>query len=141
MFAYWIRLNWHDHGLLVSAVTSASSAIGAIMAPETIVLQWLGVPMPVMLASFAGGSCALSFLPRMGAAKSISTLLVCTVAAAYMVPITSWALNIPGNLQIGIAFLLSLFAQTLIGAAFTHLPEVLKKLLDAFVDRVRGPRL
>jgi hypothetical protein len=77
-------------------------------------------------------------MASMGLLRSIVAILVSTLFAAYTVPLMSWTFGVPGHLAIGLAFVLGLFAQTIIGAAFGALPEFVKGLLDALVERVRG---
>lgn len=130
----WLQENLQ----VVAAGASAASGAAAIVAPDDFAQHWLGVPLPVLLAAFAGATCALSFLSRMGAMKSMVALSVSTVSAGYMVPLIAWGLNLPDKLSIGLAFMLALFGQTLIGSAFGALPEIMKQLLSALVERVRG---
>lgn len=138
--AHMIRVAWDHHGSIASATSATVAGATALILHDSFFETWLGVPMPVLLASFAGAACALSFLPRMGVTKSLVALVVSTVAAAYLVPIASWSLNVPDKLAIGFAFLLALFGQTLIGSAFVTVPHVASKLVEALAERIRGSR-
>ena len=122
----------------LSVTTSAVSAAAALYSPETFTVQWLGVPLPVLLASFAGATCALSFLTTMGFMRCAVALAVSTVAASYCVPLLSWAIGVPEKLSIGLAFMIALFGQTLIGSAFGSIPEAIKQVFSALADRIRG---
>jgi hypothetical protein len=128
----------HDQAQAIYAATSIVSGMAAVATHDYVSQMWLGVPLAVVLAAFAGATFSLTFLSEMGAKKSVATVACSTGLSVFAVSILTWKFGIPDQPAIGTAGLLALFGQTLIGAFLGVLPDALKKLMDALIERVKG---
>jgi hypothetical protein len=127
-----------QHYHLAAFTVSVTSAAAAAGLDDAMYVLWLGVPLPVILAAFAGAACALSFLDRMTFLQSLIAIMVASAASSYLTPLILWGMDIPSNLSIAIAFAFALFGQTLIGTLFGAFPDAVKQMLWAIVERVKG---
>lgn len=116
---------------MAAAATSVVSGASAAVAQDWTMAVF-GVPVFVLLASFAGSVAALSFLQPMGVARMASSVCCGTAIAAYIEPIAAHYLGLQAHL--GVAFAIGLVAMAAVPLLITWVP----KLLDAVADRVRG---
>lgn len=112
---------------LAAAVSASTAAVGVSLAGHSV--EWLGVPLPVLLLGLAGAMSALSFLPPMALSRMVSAVIVGTLVAAAVTPLTAYFLGLPPGLHLGIAFFSGLFAQLMMSWAFVRLPALVEKRL------------
>lgn len=106
-----------------TAVASAGSAVAG-WSLSGVSLQWLGVPLPVLLLGLSGAMSALSFLPRLSLPRMTLSIIVGTLAAAAATPLLAHYLGLPPGLHLGVAFFAGLFGELSIGWAFRRLPAI-----------------
>lgn len=128
----------HDQAQALYAATSVISGMAAVAAHDDVSHQWLGVPLAVVLAAFAGATFSLTFLSEMSPRKSVGTVVCSTGMSVFAVSVLTWQFGIPDHPAIGTAGLLALFGQTIMGAFLGVLPDAMKKLVDAIIERIRG---
>jgi hypothetical protein len=116
-----------DMQAAAAAVSASSAALGVSV--SGLSLQWLGVPLPVLLLGLSGAMSALSFLPPMRIAQMAVAVIVGTLAAAAATPMAAHFFNLPTGLHLGVAFFSGLFAQLLMTWAFINLPAIIAKRL------------
>ena len=92
-------------------------------------LDWLGVPLPVLLLGLSGAMCARSFLPVLPLPRLLVSIVVGTLAAAAGTPLAAHYLGLPASLHLGLAFFLGLFAELGISWAFQRLPDIADRRL------------
>jgi hypothetical protein len=75
-----------------------ASACGAVITRD-VAVEYLGMPLPVLLAAFAGAGLILSFLPprvdasgaEAGRLRTLGTVVFCTLLSAYTASrLTAW---------------------------------------------------
>lgn len=123
-----------------NAVDSGAGVLAVMLAMLSWLVQDLpvvlfGVQLSVVLAGFAGALAIVSFLPAFETRRKMwTTVLVCTVAAAYLTKLALRASNLDISYSLGMAFVIG-FAFQLIG---TGLVQQAPKLWDAAIARIRG---
>lgn len=124
-------------------VYAGLASVGTGTAAITLELStyWLGVPMPVVLASFAGSCCALSFLGSLDRFRAMTIVICCTLIGTYMQPLLGHVLGIPGAIWPALGFATGLGAHTLGTVLFGAAPGAVKDALTALIDRIRGRQL
>lgn len=126
-----------DSGLqLVAAVASVGA--GTAAAVTDLSTYWLGVPMPVVLASFAGSACALSFLGALGRIRAITIVAACTLIGTYMQPLLGHWLGVPASIWPALAFATGLLAHIVGTGLFGAVPGAVKDALGAVIERIKG---
>ena len=87
---------------------------------------------------FAGAACAISSLPTMTTGRAMVALATGTLLAIAVEPLAVLAMGLPeGKYDIGVAAVLGLLMQVLVGALFGSVPSAVQELVRAGVDRVR----
>ena len=71
------------------AVLAGAGGIGAALGGEGLVLAWLGVPLNVFAAGFAGSMFALACLRPESAWKALTIVATSTLAASYGEPLAA----------------------------------------------------
>jgi hypothetical protein len=107
-----------------AAVSASSAAVGLSL--SGISVEWLGVPLPVLLLGLSGAMSALSFLPAMQLAKMVCAVVIGTLAAAAATPMAAHMLGLPSGLHLGVAFFAGLFAHLMMTWAFQQLPKIVE---------------
>lgn len=125
-------------GALQAQAALASVATGAAAIAIDTPMYWLGVPMPVVLAAFAGSACALSFLGSLGRARAILVVACCTVIGFYLQPLIGSMFGIDKGVWPASAFATALLAHIVGTALFGAVPEAIKGMLAALIERIRG---
>lgn len=110
---------------LAAAMSASTAAVGVSLTGLSI--EWLGVPLPVLLLGLSGAMSALSFLPQMALHRMVTAVLVGTLAAVATTPMAAHFLDLPKGLHLGVAFFSGLFAQLAMSWAFVRLPQLLDK--------------
>lgn len=119
-----------------AAAVGAAAAAGAAWTADQATMHFVGVPLPVLLAAFAGALASLSFSEAMRLSRLIGTVMSSTAIGAYGEPLLEHflrtRLGIPDELSVAlpVAFFGALASQALIGWMLRSIPEVL--------DRLRG---
>jgi hypothetical protein len=119
-----------------AAALGAAASAGAAWTVDQASVHLVGVPLPVLLAAFAGALASLSFAETMRLSRLIGTVLSSTAIGAYAEPLLEHWLRaqfgIPAETAVAlpVAFFAALGSQAVIGWALRSIPEVL--------DRLRG---
>ena len=116
-----------DMQAAAAAASASSAALGVSV--SGLSLQWLGVPLPVLLLGLSGAMSALSFLPPMRVSQMVVAVIVGTLAAAATTPIAAHFFSLPTPLHLGVAYIAGLFAQLMLTWAFIRLPAIVEKRL------------
>ncbi|MCC6530927.1 MAG: hypothetical protein IT531_00120 [Burkholderiales bacterium] len=119
-----------------AAIASVIASAGALTVDASV--YWLGVPMPVVLAGFAGSACALSFLGSLTRLRALSIVACCTLIAAYLQPLIGYLAGWPMGVWPGAAFFVGLIAHALGTAIFGAAPGAVRDAFGALIDRIRG---
>ena len=112
---------------MVDNATAAAIAAGAGVTGVSLTgvsLEWLGVPLPVLLLGLSGAMCARSFLPGLPLPRLLVSVLVGTLSAAAATPLAAHYLGLPASLHLGLAFFTGLFAELALSWAFRRLPDI-----------------
>lgn len=118
------------------AILASAAAAGAALAGDGIVLAWLGVPMPVLAAGFAGSTFALGFLHPESIGRALFIVFTSTLAAAYGEPLIADHLGF-SRYPLPVAFAIGGVAH-LVGL-FLFSPEARTRLwatVDMLLDRI-----
>lgn len=116
----------------VAAIVSATSGAAAWTLDRAAV-QFVGVPLTVLLAAFAGALASISFAESMRLPRLVCAVSSSTAIGAYLQPPIEQLLQASlglTNVPLAVAFATGLGAQALVGWALRSVPEVL--------DRLRG---
>lgn len=102
---------------------------------QDVPIAIFGVPFSVLLAGFAGAMAIVSFLPPFESRRKMwSTVLVCTLAAAYLTKIAlklkGWDMEYALGMAFGVAFGFQFAGQLIVQNS--------GRLIDAAVARIRG---
>jgi hypothetical protein len=120
---------WTEHPLQVAAAALSTGSAVAAGSLAGASIEWLGVPIQVLLAGLSGAMLALSFLPAMRLVQMPVAVISGTLAASAATPIAAYMLSLPPGLHIGVAFFAGLLAQLMIDWAFVRLPAIVEKKL------------
>lgn len=109
----------------------ASSTAGIAIAAGTITLTGsiLGVHYDALLAGFAGGLVALSYLPAMTVPRIAGTVIAASLMAGFFAPMTAagalnffpWMNGTGDSLRLAMAAGIGIFGQALIPYGFGYL--------------------
>lgn len=126
-----------DQALQVpAAIAAVSSAVGVAVTDNTV--YWLGVPMPVVLASLCGASVALSILGSMTRPQAFSAVALGTATGTYVPKLLAWKYGVPPDVLPAVGFILGIGAHIGLSALFGATPGALSKFLDAAIERFKG---
>ena len=112
-----------EKGLAVAAV---SSAAGSYIADQWS-LHFLGVPLSVVLAAFAGAFFALSWQRKIPAPAKCAAVWIGTFAGAYMTPIVMHYGEIAPQFQLAIAFGIGLVGEPALHRLYQRVPQLVDK--------------
>lgn len=118
------------------AIVASAAAAGAALAGDGIVLAWLGVPMPVLAAGFAGSTFALGFLHPESPLRALIIVIGSTLAAAYGEPLIADRLGL-GRYPLPIAFAIGGVAH--LAGLMLFSPEARTRLwatIDMLLDKI-----
>lgn len=126
-----------DGGMQFAAVAAAATSGSAAIVIDSSV-YWLGVPMPVVLASLCGASVALSILGSMTRVQAFSAVALGTATGTYVPKFIAWKYGVPADVLPAVGFLLGLGAHMGLSALFGSTPGALSKFLDAAIEKFKG---
>ena len=109
-----------------TGVAAASSAVGSYLADQWS-LHFLGVPLSVVLAAFAGAFFALSWQRRIPAPAKCAAVWVGTFAGAYLTPIAMHYGDIGTQFQLAIAFGIGLVGEPALHRLYDRIPRLIEK--------------
>ena len=121
---------------LAVATMSAASGLGAVVTRDWSV-TYLGVPLPVVLAAFAGAGLILSFLPRRAVdgdesslehhARTFGTIMLCMLLGAYGAALLPRVFASLSGGELFIAFALGALGQIFV-------PLAIERRLDVWMS-------
>lgn len=126
-----------DGGMQFAAIAAAATSGTAAIVTDSSV-YWLGVPMPVVLASLCGASVALSILGSMTRMQAFSAVALGTATGTYVPKLLAWKYGVPPDVLPAVGFLLGIGAHIGLSALFGATPGALSKFLDAAIERFKG---
>jgi hypothetical protein len=126
-----------DGGLQAAAVAAAaSSGAGAFIADSST--QWLGVPLPVVLAALCGSAVVLSVLGSMTRSQAFGAVALGCATGTYMTKFIGWHWGVPSDVWPAVGFGVAAVAHIGLSALFGATPGALSKFLDAAIEKFRG---
>ena len=117
-----------DLDVLQLKPAAIASACGAVVTRD-VAIEYLGMPLPVLLAAFAGAGLILSFLPvrtdaagvQLGRGRTLGTVVFCTLLSAYTASrLTAWLagqVSVFDHADIMVAFVMAALWQVTIPIA------------------------
>lgn len=120
-----------------AAITAAGSGVAAIVTADTSV-YWLGVPLPVVLASLCGSAVVLSVLGNMTRAQAFGAVALGSATGTYMTKFIGWQWGVPADVWPAVGFGVAAVAHVGLSALFGATPGALSKFLDAAIEKFRG---
>lgn len=118
------------------AVMASAAAAGAALAGDGIVLAWLGVPLNVFAAGFAGSMFALAMLHPETPWKALTIVGTSTMAASYAEPLVAELMSLQ-RFPLPVAFLIGGMAH-LVGLMLFS-PEARERMwatIDFLLERL-----
>lgn len=109
---------------------AAATAVSSYMADQWS-LHFLGVPLSVVLASFAGAFLALSWQRKLPAPVKCATVWLGTFAGAYLTPIALHYGDIPTQFQLAVAFGVGIVAEPALHRVWQTVPQIIDKRTGA----------
>lgn len=119
-----------------AVIAAAGSGIAALTSDSSV--YWLGVPMPVVLASLCGASVALSILGSMPRTQAFSAVALGTATGTYVPKLLAWKYGVPPDVLPAVGFLLGIGAHVGLSALFGATPGAVSKLIDAAAEKLKG---
>lgn len=114
-----------------AAASAGAAAVGLSLSGLSI--EWLGVPMPVLLLGLSGAMSALSFLQPMRRPQMVSAVIIGTLGAVSATPLVAHFFGLPPSLQLGVAYISGLFAHLMMAWGFVKLPALIERRLGGGV--------
>lgn len=109
---------------------AAASAAGSWAADQWSI-QLLGVPLSVVLASFAGAFLALSWQRKLPAPAKCASVWLGTFAGAYLTPIVLHYTAVPSMFQLAVAFGVGIVAEPALHRIWQTVPQLVDKRTGA----------
>lgn len=109
-----------------TAVAAASSAVGSCLADQWS-LHFLGVPLSVVLAAFAGAFFALSWQRRIPPAAKCAAVWIGTFSGAYLTPLVLHYGDLGSQFQLAIAFGIGLVGEPALHRIYRRIPQLVDK--------------
>jgi hypothetical protein len=109
---------------------AATTAAGSYIADQWSI-YFLGVPLSVVLAAFAGAFLALSWQRKLPAPVKCATVWLGTFAGAYLTPIAMHYSDIPAQFQLAVAFGVGIMAEPALHRVWKVVPQIVDKRTGA----------
>jgi len=110
---------------------SAASMAGATAVGSYIADQWslhfLGVPLSVVLAAFAGAFFALSWQRKLPPLAKCASIWIGTAGGVYLTPIVMHYMAVPSHFQLAIAFAVGIVAEPALHRVWQTVPQLVDK--------------
>jgi len=119
-----------------AALAAAGSGIGVLVADSST--DWLGVPLPVVLAALCGSAVVLSVLGSMTRAQAFGAVSLGCATGTYLTKFIGWHWSIPGDVWPAVGFGVAAVAHIGLTALFGATPGAVTKVLDAIIERIKG---
>lgn len=124
----------------MSIETKAVGLAGASVAGLGLSLDFLGVPMSVVLGAFLGAGGILSFLPPMTTRRMVGTVLFCAGAAISAVPLAVKKVDWLGGYDMLAAVLISAALQLFLPWAIENRGKIFDWLISLLPARKGGDK-
>ncbi len=125
-------------GALQAPATATAAASGAALFVTDSSVYWLGVPLPVVLASLFGASVVLSVLGSMTRMQAFGAVALGTATGTYLTKLIGWRYGVPVDVWPAIGFGVAAVAHLGMTSLFGAAPPALVKLIDAAIEKFRG---
>jgi ABC-type uncharacterized transport system permease subunit len=109
-----------------TATMAAVSVAGSWVADQWAI-QLFGVPLSVVLASFAGAFLALSWQRKLPPTAKCASVWIGTFAGAYLTPIVLHYSAVPGHFELAIAFAVGIVAEPALHRIWQTVPQLVDK--------------
>lgn len=121
--------------LAVAAVSG-----GAAFATRDLSVTYIGVPLPVLLAAFAGAALILSFLPARdgGRARMLGTVILCALAGAYGAPSMAKSVAVFAGSDMLAAFVIAALTQIAVPMLIEKREDIWKWFIGFLPGRKSG---
>lgn len=109
-----------------TATMAAGSAAGSYLADQWS-LHFLGVPLSVVLAAFAGAFLALSWQRKLPPLAKCASIWIGTAGGVYLTPIVMHYVAVPAHFQLAIAFAVGIVAEPALHRVWQTVPQLVDK--------------
>lgn len=126
-----------DGGMQLAAIAAAAtSGAGALVADSST--QWLGVPLPVVLAALCGSAVVLSVLGSMSRVQAFGAVALGCATGTYMTKFIGWRWGVPADVWPAVGFGVAAVAHIGLSSLFGATPGAISKFLDAAIEKFKG---